>query len=53
MSEILKNLEASDQFIVPTYKTNSFISVDTKKDVTMENQHLICLSREVDRDKAR
>ena len=35
--KILNNLEESDQAIVPTYKINSFRSVDTKKYMIMAN----------------
>ena len=51
MGEIFNDLDESDQVIVPTDKTNSFISLDTKN-MTMVNEHLRSLLREIDRDKA-
>ena len=46
-------LEESDQVIVPTVKTNSFISVYTKKYMTMVIEHLRCSSKKIDRNKVR
>ena len=48
MGEISNNLEYSDQFIVPTYKTNSFRSVITTTYITMVNEHLRISSNEID-----
>ena len=53
MSETLIILEESDQVIVITDKTNSFICMDTKKYMTMVNGHLRCSSKEIERDKLR
>ena len=53
MGETLRNLEESDQVMVPTDKTNIFRSVDTKKYMTMVNEHFRCSSKEIDRDKVR
>ena len=53
MGEILNNLEESDKVIVTTDNTNSFRSVDTKKNMTMVNENLISSSKEIYRDKLR
>ena len=42
MGETLSILEESDQVIVPTDKTDSFIIMDTKKYMTMVNENLRC-----------
>ena len=49
----LRILEESDKLIIPTDKTNSFRSVETKQYMTMANKNLRCSSREVYRDKVR
>ena len=51
MGEIINNLEESDKAIVPTDKTNSFRSVDTKNYMITVNEHLRISSKEIDRDK--
>ena len=47
MNETIRILEESYQVIVPTDKTNSFRCMDTKKYMTMVNEHLRCSSNEV------
>ena len=41
MGEIFNNFKDSDQFIVPTDKTNSFRSVITNTYMAIENEFLI------------
>ena len=53
MNESILILEESDRVIVPTDKTNSFICMDTKKYMTMVNENLRFLSKEIERDKMR
>ena len=47
MNEKIRILEESDQVIFPTDKNNSFGCMDTKKYMTMVNEHFICPSKEI------
>ena len=53
INKTIRILEESDEVIVPTDKTNSFINMDTEKYMTMVNENLRCSSREIERDKVR
>ena len=53
MGDIFNNLKDSNQVIVSTDKTNSFRSVAMKECMTMVDEHLVNLVKEIERYKVR